>query len=284
MAAEEESLEAMASSLFEKRGELNGEANRWKDERDRLNEAVKGLHAQAKAEREERDRVNREVAELKERLQGLRRKLEAKRGRVEDIDVELEESRRGLRPRQRVEEDLFQVEWELTTTPTLEVRERESELVERAGRLRRELEEHDRLDARDDAYLISLADSKAVEMEIRDIRSQMRELHEESQKHHERMLGLYRKADEERKRADEAHERFLGVLASIREVNVELDEVMGELGEHRKIQREAERRHALLRERSLEEKKKELVAEARRKLEAGEKLTLEEMKLIYGEE
>jgi uncharacterized coiled-coil DUF342 family protein len=284
LSGEEDTLEDVASSLFDKRDELNRQAERWKKERDQLNESVKGLQAKAGEEKEERDETNEKVAEIKKRVEGLRVELAEKRGSAEGLDEELEEGRRRLRSRRRLEEELRRLEWELSTTPTLEIRDREEELAERARELRLELDEHAKLDAKDDRYLHSLADSKAVEVGIREGLDEMRALHEVSQEHHERMLALYGKADEERRQSDEAHKRFVECLNEIKEVNGELDTVMAELRKRRKELKDTDRRSAMMRSRSLQEKRKELAAEARRKLEAGEKLTLEEMKLIYGEE
>jgi uncharacterized coiled-coil DUF342 family protein len=130
---------------------------------------------------------------------------------------------------------------------------------------------------------MSLADSKAVEVEIRGHREKIQELHELSQVHHERMLLLHSSADEEKERADGVHERFVEALNGLKEVDAELDVVMAEVRALRKGIRESDRLVARERERSAEEMVKDLAAEARCKLEAGEKLTLEEMKLIYGE-
>ena len=283
MSGDEDRLEEVASSLFEKRDELNGQAERWKRERDRLNESVKDFQGKALGEKEERDKINEKVAEIKKRVEGLRVDLAEKRGTAEGLDEELEEGRRRLRSRRRLEEELREIEWELSTTPTLEIKDREEELTERARELRLELEEHTKLDAKDDRYLHSLADSKAVEVGIREGLDEMRALHDVSQEHHERMLTFYRKADEERKRSDEVHKRFVECLNEIKEVNGELDTVMAELRKQRKELKDTDRRMAMRRSTYLQEKRKELAAEARRKLEAGEKLTLEEMKLVYGE-
>lgn len=283
MSGDEERLEELASSLFDERDELNKQADRWKKERDQLNESVKDLQAKARMEKEERDRINVQVAEIKKRVEGLRLELAEKMETVEGLDDEIEESRRRLRSRRRLEEELRGIEWELSTTPTLEIQDREAALVKRSRELRLELEEYSKIDAQHSEYFHSLADSKAVDLEIRRGRDEMGSLHDESQKHHERMLALYKKADEERERSDEAHKKFVECLASIRAVNERLDPIMSQLRDQRKVLRDADRRMAQRRSRSIEEKKRELAKEARRKLEAGGKLTIEEMKLVYGE-
>ena len=279
-----DALESQASALFEKRDGFNKERETRIRERDRFNESVKELQAKARNAKAERDGVNARVAELKGRLGGLRERLEAKREAAGEIHDENDESRGRLRPRWRLLEELREIEWELSTTPTLKIKDREAELIERARHLKTQVEDHRKLDTRDDMYLMSLADSNAVGMEIRKIREEMDGLRETGQEHHERMLAFYRQADEERKRSDEAHKKFVEALESLREVNAELDKIIPELKKIRKLSQDEARFLAEKRNKVMAEKKKELAEEARLKLEAGEKLSLDEMKLIYGEE
>ncbi len=274
-------LERAATLLFEKRDRLNREAERRREERGRLNEAVRSQRAGATEERNKRDELNRRVAEIKNRMEELRQELGAKQEELAQLDIG--DKRRRLPPRGRLEEELRRIEWELSTTPTLEMLDREARLSDRAGEIRRALEEHERLDAEEDRRLVSLAGSKAVEVVIQRGREEMQELHEESQGHHERMLQLHRQADEEKERADEVHAAFLEIVSALKEVNAELDGVLGEAREIRGRLRRAERSVAARRAQEVEAMKRELKEEAQRKLDRGEKLDLEELKLLYGE-
>ncbi len=163
------------------------------------------------------------------------------------------------------------------------MKEREAQLVERARELKEALDEHERLQAQEDQRFHSLADAKAVEVEIRKSRDEMSRLHEESQEHHERMIQLHRRADEESERADEAHAGFLEKIAAIKAINAELDLVMGEIRGIQGEQRKAERAGATRKRREIEAMKEKLKEEVQRKLERGEKLSLEELKLLYEE-
>jgi uncharacterized coiled-coil DUF342 family protein len=276
-------LEAKAKELFEKRDKLNDERGSRKKERDQLNESVKSLQEKAKRSKTERDSVNEKVANCKRKLHNLREHLESKQEKSSEIGIKLSENRKNLRSRRRLLEELKEIEWELSTTPTLEIKNRENELIDRAKFISSQIEEHRRLDTQDDIYLMSLADSKAVGIEIQRIRSRMNELHEVGQKHHEQMIAFYKNADNERKRSDEAHRKYLNTLEALEEVNRKLDETLTELRKLRKLSSDEARIIAEKRDMILEEKKKLLIAEAKRKLETGEKLSLEEMKLIYGE-
>ncbi len=110
------------------------------------------------------------------------------------------------------------------------------------------------------------------------------QLHEQSQEHHERMLQLYRKVDEGKELADKAHAEFVEALTEIKKVDAELDIVMVEVRAFRGDLKAAIIVASISRNKSLAERKKSLMEEARRKMQAGEKLSLDEMKLIYGEE
>ncbi len=277
-------LEGVAASLMDEKGELRRRADRHRGERDRLNESVKSLRAAAKEEKGTRDRLNQRVAEVKGRVEELRHELDEKRGMLAQLDEEQQGGRRGLPPRRALESELQRIEWELSTTPTLELREREDGLIERARDLKKGLEEHDLLDAGEDRRLETLAELKAVELEIRAKRDEMQSLRDASQEHHEAMLRLHREADEEAERSDEAHAAFLEGVSAIKEVDARLDVVMGEIRELRGRLREASRLEASRRDETIDELRRELLVEARRKMEAGEKLSIEELKLVYGEE
>ena len=170
------------------------------------------------------------------------------------------------------------------TTPTLEMKENEGPLIEKARKLYQFIAEHEKLDAIRDERLISLADSEAVRVQIRDCYDEMKKLHESSQDNHNRMLILYKKADEERKLADEAHSKFVEVVSSIKEVNTEIRQIKNGIKKLKRAIGEVDNELAARKLKEIEIKKMVLKDEALRKLKAGEKLSLEEMKLIYGED
>lgn len=277
-------LEERAAALRRRLAELNREAERWKNERDRLNESVRTLRTEALKHKEERDRANRQVAEIKRRIEAHRGELDEKRGKLAELEAGLAEERRRLPSRQRLEARLKRIEWEMATTPTSEMLDREDAFLEEARELRSALAAHEELDAKADERLTLLADIKATELEIRGCRDDISRLHEASEESHGKMLLLHRKADEERGRADEAHAKFLEYLSEIRRVNDEFRTVLGEIRGIRERLRALEQQEAASKKRMIDARKRELIREARRKLEAGEKLSLDELKLFYGEE
>ncbi len=276
-------LENRATELRRKKSEIQELVDRWRAERDRLNESSRAIRDEAAEHREERDRMNERVAELKDKLQPLLRELEEKRRVLEAFQGGLREDKEGLPNKRRVESAFRRVEWEAMTTPTREMLEREDELIERAKGLKRTLEEFDEVERKEDASIGMIAETKAKELEIRRIREEMRALSEKSQENHEAMITLYEKADKEKRKADDAHANFVESLKEVEAINDEFDGVMLEMNALRSGLRVAELKEKEERRKGLKAVLDGMRLEAHRKLEAGEKLTFEEMKLIYGE-
>ena len=287
MSSDEERIqekERNARALREKRETLEKEAERWRKQRDSLNESVKALRDKALIERDERDRINEQVAEVKADIRNLFAEMDGKRGKLAQIEAELESERRRLPPRDKIERSLRSIEWELMTTPTLEMKGRESGLIDEADSLRKALAEHRKLEALFDRRLDSMADSKAVELGLRERREEIRRLHEMSQEHHEAMIQLFRKVDEERKLADEAHGNFIEKISELRAIDKELGRLNAEIRGIDLDQRERDGALRAQRRRELNAKRQELQEAAKIKLEKGQKLSFEELKLLYEDE
>jgi len=279
-----EEIEEELEALRRRRAEFDGETERWKGERDRLNESARTLREEALRHREERDRTNRRAAALRLEIKSLRNELEAKRERLAEAEDELESKLRSLPPRREIEERLRRIDWEITTTPTADMIDREGALLEEARGLRSTLDAHARLRSSEEERLKTVAELKAIELRIRESREELSRLREEGDEHHERMILLLEKADEERGRADEAHTRFLERLSALKEVDEEIKGLAEEAGRVQEGLRRVERQKTEEKEKKVEVRRRELIAEARRKLDTGERLSLDEMKLLYSKE
>jgi len=275
-------LEAMSSDLRQKRSELFEHVNRWRNERDRINESSKKMREEAQVHKEERDKINARVQEIKVKLDPLYNQLDEKKKKLDGIEKEIQAEYKELPRKRRVEKDLNRIEWEIMTTPTRDLFDREAEYVSRANELKKRLGTFRKPPKKSEATMEITAEAKATEMEIRHIRDEINVLREESQKHHESMLSLFRKADEERDKANQAHGKFVEYLNEVKKVDEELDQVMGQLrgmkeGYRKEEMREEERRMA-----KFSAVRSELRQKALAKLAAGEKLSFDDLQFIYG--
>ena len=284
MSEDEEKLskiEQKMKSLRERLDGLEAEAEKWREERDRLNELVKEMRAESLKHREERNSSNSKVADIKKKIESLRDRVREKRAYLEREDAKLDEERGRLPHRRNLAEKLSGIEWEIMTTPTLQMIDREKDLMDEAKGLEEGLTAHHILDQREDEEMDTYADIKALEVELRSLRNEIDRQWGLGNDSHEKMILLREKADEEKKRADEAHTRFKEQLEAKKIALTELNEVKKQASELRLKLGEIDRSKASERGKTLEERRRELQAEAKSKLEAGKKLSLEELKLIY---
>lgn len=279
-----EQLETKAAEFRGKRTTLFEQVNKWRDEREKLNESSHKIREEALKHKEERDRINARVAEVKAELQPLFEQLDEKRKKLAGIEEEINNNYREIPKKRKIERDLNSIEWTVMTTPTREMLDREQDFFNRANELRKRLNGFKKPPKREEATLEATAETKATEMEIRNIRDEMNQLREQSQQHHETMLLLFKKAEEEREKANQAHAKFVENITEIKSIDEQLDAVMLEIRGIRSGLKAEELREEEKKKEKLNAHLESLRQEALRKMEAGEKLTFEDLKFIYGED
>ena len=277
-------LESQAATLRETRSTLFDQIKKLRDERDRLNESANRLREEAQKHREERDKINARVKAIKDQLGPLFEELDAKKEKLTEAERSLRNEYKNMPSKSKVERDLRRIEWEVMTTPTKQMLDREDELISRASSLRKTLEELKSLEKFEDKRIDIMADKKATELEIRSMREEIQSLSEQSQQHHEKMIDFYEKADAEKKKADEVHSKYVEKIEEVNKVKDELNVVMPQIKAIREGTRMSELKLAERRRMTVQQRMEEMKKEAVRKMENGEKLTFEDLRLIYGDE
>jgi uncharacterized coiled-coil DUF342 family protein len=279
-----EKLETQAAMLKNSRNELYKTLNIKKGERDRFNDSARELREEAKKHRDQRNEINEKVQNIKIKLEFHFEKLEKKLGKLNQFSEEIQTEIRSKPRKSKIKDDLRRIEWEIMTTPTIDLKEKEDELISRANRLRKALGELNILEKQEDKKIDILADIKVTEIEIREIRNQINNLSKQSQEHHEKMISLFEQADKEREKANEVHKRYIENVEKINTVNKKLDTIMPQIKALRKGLKIQDLRALEERKISIQSQLEVKRQESLRKLEKGEKLSFEELRLIYGEE
>ena len=277
-------LESQAAELRKTRNLLFEQIKKAREERDHLNESAKKIREEALKHRDERDRINASVQEIKKSLGPLFEVLDEKKELLTEAEGVLREEYRGRPDKGRVERDLNRIEWEVMTTPTRDMLGREDELIERASRLRRTLEGFKTLEKYEGRRMEYLAEKKATEVEIRALRDEIRRLSEQSQMHHEKMIMFQEQAGSEKNKADEIHAQYVAKIEEVDLVKEELSVVMSQIAALREGLRVADLQLAEHRRMSAQERAEAMRQEALRKMKNGEKLTFEDLRLIYGDD
>lgn len=277
-------LEAQATELRNTRNNLFEQIKKIKEERDRLNKTARTAREQAQKHRDERDRINAKVQEIKQSLGPLFDELQEKNHALAEADKAIREEYRGLPNKKKVQEDLRRIEWEVMTTPTQEMLGREDELIQRAATLRKTLDEFKGVENKQDKKMDYLADKKVTESEIGVLRDEINKLAEQSQEHHERMILFYEQADSDKKKADEAHARYVEKIKEVEAIKEDLNLILPEINAIRDGLKASDLKIEELRKMNTKQRADALKQAALRKMENGEKLTFDDLKLIYGDD
>ena len=130
-----------------------------------------------------------------------------------------------------------------------------------------------------------IADKKVTETEINALRDEINKLAEQSQEHHERMILFYEQADKDKKRADEVHGRYVEKIKQVEAIKEDLNLIMPEVNALRDGLKASDLKISTsCRKMNTQQRAEAMKQSALRKMENGDKLSFEDLRLIYGDE
>ncbi len=272
-------MNRLAETLRDKRDELNTEAQKLVKERDRLNAQVAEWLTKAREHREKRDEYNQKVADFKIKRDDVYSKIKEKVDERQGNEDEVEEiQKKNSAPAHVLRRKIRELDWSLQTQ-VLDLK-REREIIENIAELEVELK------VAEEAASKRKENAKA-QTEIEDFRLLMNAHHNSvlefarlSQEENQQMIEAYAEVDALRKRADEAHRRYLETRREADETHRRFIEAKQENSRLRKELGEIRVRRRVEKIQELEERLEEKTATALEKFKRGEKLTMEEFSLL----
>ncbi len=279
-----DALELQATELRTTRNTLFDQIKKLKEERDRHNKASKASRDQAQKHRTERDRINKKIQEIKQRLGPLFDTLNEKNDALDEADRAIRAEYRGKPRKEAVQKDLDRIEWEVMTTPTSQMLGREDEMLQRASELKKTLESYKSIEEKQGKKQGVLADKRVTQSEIRVMRDEINQLAEQSQEHHERMILFYEQTDKDRTKADEVHGRYVDKIKEVDLIKQDLNFIMPQVYAMRAGLKASDLKVAELRKMNAKQRAEAMKKEAVDKMSRGEKLSFEDLRLIYGHE
>jgi uncharacterized coiled-coil DUF342 family protein len=276
-------------NCIERRNQLNEEAkkareevNGLKAERDSINEKVKMLKDQRDAIRTQTDPINNEIKAIREKIAALKKNLPR-------------ESQREL------QEEHDAIEWKISTT-SLDLKE-EKMLIENVKQLEIMLSGYKKIENQNKKIKDLLTQRKTFDAQADSLHKELTDLAAKSQEIHSKMVEKVNAMKISRAQADSQHQLYIKtkdeVLPSIYE---KMGQLIGQLNNVKALMAKEAKADAQIRaneraalEKDAQEKQKankekeqaikeKLGAEARDKLQKGEKLSWDEFQLMMGDE
>jgi len=276
-----EELAQKLSELKTQREKLTEETRDWADKRDKTNERVKELRAEIAKVRDERDKLNEQVQDFKLQRNALREKIRERIKEIKELRQKREvvSEKKPLRSHQSLQKEVESIDWEIQTS--LLTPQEEKELVEQVKQLETQLGIHKKYEHLVQKIHELQAEIRAIDAKGKLFHEKLTAIAQKSQELHKKMIDKIEESKKLKTEADSLYQLFLQAKEKTLLVQAEISKVLNQLKQAKGEIREEEEQEKRKSEESLREK---LQAEAREKLKRGDKLTLEEFKLLNEDE
>ncbi len=297
-----EDINQQIEKLREQSNSTAAQITKHIEERNQLNDLVKKTHQEIDELKAERDSINEKVKLLKQQRDEIRVKASPI---IEEINTRKEKiaelKKKVPRESQRdLQQELEAIEWKIQTT-SLDLQE-EKGLIETVKELETLLTSYKKIDKQNKKIKDLIVQRKVLETEADVFHKELTELAEKSQGLHSKMVEKVNAAKIGRAQADGLHHAYIKGKEEILQMQVKIAELTGQLRGLRASLQEEERLRRMASQQAYKERedaakeqhqvvkekqqaiKEKLGAEAREKLQKGEKLSFFEFQLVMGED
>ena len=283
-------------------GEANAQIKKYVEKRNQLHEQVRKSREEINLIKTERDALNGKVKLLKEQRDLVRVKATPIIEEVNAIDEKIAELKKKVpRVSQReLQEELDAVEWKISTT-SLDVQE-EKRLVGDVKELEIQLKSYKKIDKKHQKINELLTQRKAIDAQADEFHKELTDLAKKSQELHATMMEKVNAVKSNKAEADNLHQAFvnakeqnnlwyeqikllIGQTTSIRSTLREQTQSRRAEEEAKRSEEQAKRKEEqagrAVKEQAIKEK---IGAEAKEKLQRGEKVNWDEFQLMLGDD
>jgi uncharacterized coiled-coil DUF342 family protein len=247
------------------------------EKRDKLNEQFKKLRLDIQELKNERNNLNEKVKTLKQQRDETRTKIKSNIEELKAHNQRIKELKKKTpkKSRRELQKEFEDIEWKIQTT-TLDVQE-EKRLLETVKYLETHLNIYKKIDQRIKKTAELRKELGTLEVNADAAHQELMEIAERSQGIHAKMIAKISELKKIKSEADSLHSVYL----QTKEYAMPLHQEFRKLTEQRKKLQGALREEDKKRKKIAEEARKEkLGSQARDKLQRGEKLSLDEFKLL----
>ncbi len=291
-------LRSQIATLKDQVNKADSESKKQIEKRDQLNEQTRKANIEIRELKKQRDEINEKVRALKQQRDDVRVKIKPISDEIKTINDKKEELRKKApRLRQKdLQKEINAIDWKIQTE-SLDLKE-EKRLIDEIKQLETQLSSFRKIEKQNKKIAEHFQERKTLESQADVFHKELSELAKKSQELHERMIAKIAEAKKAKDDADAQHKGYienkekiktmlveiavqtgqmLGLQNSIREQNNAFREKQNieRAKENEKIS--LERNKKLLDEHALKEK---LGAQAKEKLQKGEKLSWNEFQLL----
>lgn len=276
-----ERITQQIATLKEQRNITNAETKIYVKKREKLNGQFKKMRQEINELEKKRDSINEEVKNLKQQRDEAHTKIRANIEKVKANSQKIAELKKktSKESRRNLKKEFEDIEWKIQTT-SLDMHE-EKKLIEHVKQLETQLSTHKKIDKHTIEITKLKKEIEALETKADLTHEKLIQRAQESQEIHSKMMAQISKIKEVKAEANSMHDAYIQAREKVKPLNDEIKK----LSEERKKLQDKQREENEKRKKNIEKALKEkLETQARNKLNRGEKLSLEEFKLLANQE
>jgi uncharacterized coiled-coil DUF342 family protein len=299
---QKDAVREQLQKLREQANTANVQINKFIENRNQLNEQVKRAREEIAGQKTERDGINVKVKELKQQRDAIRAQSAPITAAINGVKDKIAELKKKLpRESQReLQEEHDAIEWKISTT-SLDLQE-EKILIENVKQLEILLSGYKKIDVQRNKIKDLIAQRKVFDEQADVVHKEVTDLAKKSQDIHSVIVEKSNAVKISRAQADSAHQSFVKtkeeltpLYEKITELSMQMRGLNEAIMEENKARRAAYEEESKLKQQSVMERqqatklkeqaiKEKLEAEAKVKLQKGEKLSWNEFQLVMGED
>ncbi len=280
--------------------EANNQIKKFVEKRDQLHEQARKSREEINQIKAERDALNEKVKSLKEQRNLVRAQATPIIEEVKAIDEKIAELKKNVpRVSQReLQEELDAIEWKISTT-SMDMQE-EKRLVGDVKELELQLKGYKKIDKKNQKIKVLITQRKTIDAQADVFHQELTDLAKKSQELHTRMIEKVAAVKKDRTEADSLHQAFVKAKEQnalwYEQIKALMDQSRGirvvnrqfDLAKRKEEDAKRQADQAKWREeqaqRAVKEKeiKEKIGAEAKEKLNRGEKVNWEEFQFMLG--
>ena len=297
-----EDINQQIEKLREQANTADAQIKKYIEQRNQLNDQVKKTHQEIDELKTERDSINEKVKLLKQQRDDIRAKTTPITEEINAIKEKISELKKKV-PRERqqdLQEELDAIEWKIQTT-SLDLQE-EKGLIENVKQLEILLSSYKKIDLKYKKIKDLITQRQTIEAQADLLHNELTDLAKKSQEIHSQMIEKVNAAKVSKAQADSLHQAYVKTKEEILLFQVKIAELTGQLQGLRASMREEDKARRMAAQQAFKEKqqadkekqqtvkekqqaiKEKLGAEARDKLQKGEKLSWNEFQLVMGDD
>jgi len=263
--------------LREQISKTNAETKKCVEKRNRLNDQLKKQHQEIHELKNKRDNLNEKVKTLKQQRDEAQTKIRAiieeiKTHRQKIIELKKKTPKRSY---QNLQRELTSIEWKIQTTP-LDLQE-EKKLIENVKKLETQLNIYKKIEQQNKRIAELRKELETLETNADTSHQELTVAAQKSQEIHANMLAKISESENIKRDADRLHSAYIQAKEQVKPLHQEMKEITEKKKKLQDAIREESEKQRKNAEKALKEK---LEAQARDKLQRGEKLSWDEFQLL----